>query len=201
VVPGEAMPFMTNKDSPNGGEIVASSRLSSMIAPNHTGSQPMAATRGMKIGMVTMTMDVCSMNIPRKTTTCIRIRTTIGSTGRLTASCVRAGVTPEKLRSCPKTVAIARALAMRPRVMLFDEPTSALDPELVGEVLAVMRQLASEGMTMLSHEMGFAAHFAGTAVFMNDGRIVEQGPPAQLFAAPQSERLRAFLNTWRERSI
>jgi polar amino acid transport system ATP-binding protein len=111
---------------------------------------------------------------------------------------------PEQLSGGQKQrVAIARALAMRPRVMLFDEPTSALDPELVGEVLAVMRQLATEGMTMLivSHEMGFAAHVAGTAMFMDDGRIVEQGPPAQLFAAPQSERLRAFLNTWRERSI
>jgi polar amino acid transport system ATP-binding protein len=115
-----------------------------------------------------------------------------------------AGHYPEQLSGGQKQrVAIARALAMRPRVMLFDEPTSALDPELVGEVLAVMRQLASEGMTMLivSHEMGFAAHVAGMAVFMNDGRIVEQGPPAQLFAAPRSERLRAFLNTWRERSI
>jgi polar amino acid transport system ATP-binding protein len=115
-----------------------------------------------------------------------------------------AGHYPEQLSGGQKQrVAIARTLAMRPRVMLFDEPTSALDPELVGEVLAVMRQLASEGMTMLivSHEMGFAAHVAGTAVFMNDGRIVEQGPPAQLFAAPRSERLRAFLNTWRERSI
>jgi polar amino acid transport system ATP-binding protein len=111
---------------------------------------------------------------------------------------------PEQLSGGQKQrVAIARALAMRPRVMLFDEPTSALDPELVGEVLAVMRQLATEGMTMLivSHEMGFAAHVAGTAIFMDDGRIVEQGPPGQLFAAPQSERLRAFLNTWRERSI
>jgi polar amino acid transport system ATP-binding protein len=115
-----------------------------------------------------------------------------------------AGHYPEQLSGGQKQrVAIARALAMRPRVMLFDEPTSALDPELVGEVLAVMRQLASEGMTMLivSHEMGFAAHVAGTAMFMDDGRIVEQGPPAQLFAAPRSERLRAFLNTWRERSI
>ena len=99
-----------------------------------------------------------------------------------------AGHYPEQLSGGQKQrVAIARALAMRPRVMLFDEPTSALDPELVGEVLAVMRQLASEGMTMLivSHEMGFAAHVAGTAVFMDDGRIVEQGPPAQLFAAPR----------------
>ena len=111
---------------------------------------------------------------------------------------------PDQLSGGQKQrVAIARALAMRPRVMLFDEPTSALDPELVGEVLAVMRQLATEGMTMVvvTHEMGFAAHVAGSAVFMNDGRIVEQGTPAQLFAAPQSERLRAFLNTWRERSI
>jgi polar amino acid transport system ATP-binding protein len=111
---------------------------------------------------------------------------------------------PEQLSGGQKQrVAIARALAMRPRVMLFDEPTSALDPELVGEVLAVMRQLASEGMTMLivSHEMGFAAHVAGTAIFMDDGRIVERGPPRQLFAAPASERLRAFLNTWRERSL
>jgi polar amino acid transport system ATP-binding protein len=115
-----------------------------------------------------------------------------------------AGHYPEQLSGGQKQrVAIARALAMRPRVMLFDEPTSALDPELVGEVLAVMRQLASEGMTMLivSHEMGFAAHVAGTAMFMDDGRIVEQGPPRQLFSAPRSERLRAFLNTWRERSI
>jgi polar amino acid transport system ATP-binding protein len=115
-----------------------------------------------------------------------------------------AGHYPEQLSGGQKQrVAIARALAMRPRVMLFDEPTSALDPELVGEVLAVMRQLATEGMTMLivSHEMGFAAHVASTAMFMDDGRFVEQGPPAQLFAAPQSERLRAFLNTWRERSI
>ena len=111
---------------------------------------------------------------------------------------------PEQLSGGQKQrVAIARALAMRPRVMLFDEPTSALDPELVGEVLSVMRQLAKEGMTMVivTHEMGFAAHVAGTAVFMNDGRIVEQGTPSQLFAAPQSERLRLFLNTWRERSI
>jgi polar amino acid transport system ATP-binding protein len=111
---------------------------------------------------------------------------------------------PEQLSGGQKQrVAIARALAMRPRVMLFDEPTSALDPELVGEVLAVMRQLATEGMTMLivSHEMGFAAHVASTAIFMDDGRIVERGPPAQLFAAPGSDRLRAFLNTWRERSI
>ncbi len=100
-------------------------------------------------------------------------------------------------------VAIARALAVKPHVMLFDEPTSALDPELVGEVLSVMRQLAAEGMTMVvvTHEMGFAAHVANRVVFMDEGRIVEEGPPEELFANPRSDRLRQFLNTWRERSI
>ncbi|MGE0237097.1 MAG: amino acid ABC transporter ATP-binding protein [Parvibaculaceae bacterium] len=111
---------------------------------------------------------------------------------------------PEQLSGGQKQrVAIARALAMKPRVMLFDEPTSALDPELVGEVLGVMKQLAQEGMTMLvvTHEMGFAAHVADTVVFMDAGRIVEKGDPRKLFAAPESDRLKQFLNTWRERSI
>jgi polar amino acid transport system ATP-binding protein len=100
-------------------------------------------------------------------------------------------------------VAIARALAMKPDVMLFDEPTSALDPELVGEVLSVMRQLAENGMTMVivTHEMGFAAHVADRVVFMDEGRIVEEGPPRELFAQPKSERLAQFLNTWRERAL
>jgi polar amino acid transport system ATP-binding protein len=92
-------------------------------------------------------------------------------------------------------VAIARALAMKPKVMLFDEPTSALDPEMVGEVLQVMRQLAEEGMTMVvvTHEMGFAREVGSRVVFMDDGRIIEQGPPAELFANPREERTRAFL--------
>ena len=92
-------------------------------------------------------------------------------------------------------VAIARALAMDPQVMLFDEATSALDPELVGEVLNVMRSLAEEGMTMLvvTHEMGFAAGVASRVVFMDGGVIVEQGPPGQVIANPREERTRRFL--------
>ena len=92
-------------------------------------------------------------------------------------------------------VAIARALAMNPDVMLFDEATSALDPELVGEVLQVMRSLADEGMTMLvvTHEMGFASNVASRVVFMDGGVIVEQGPPSQVIAAPREERTRTFL--------
>src|SRR5262245_44901015 len=111
---------------------------------------------------------------------------------------------PEQLSGGQKQrVAIARALAVRPRVMLFDEPTSALDPELVGEVLAVIKQLAAEGMTMMvvTHEMGFAAHVADKVVFMDAGWIIERGQPAELFGSPKSERLQQFLSTWRERSI
>ncbi|MHB1614164.1 MAG: amino acid ABC transporter ATP-binding protein [Actinomycetes bacterium] len=93
-------------------------------------------------------------------------------------------------------VAIARALAMRPKLMLFDEPTSALDPELVGEVLDVMRGLAADGMTMVvvTHEIGFAREVADSLVFMDSGRIVEAGVPRELLAAPQHERTRAFLS-------
>ncbi|WP_049569273.1 amino acid ABC transporter ATP-binding protein [Nonomuraea sp. SBT364] len=93
-------------------------------------------------------------------------------------------------------VAIARALAMNPDLMLFDEPTSALDPELVGDVLAVMRKLAEEGMTMLvvTHEMGFARQVADRVVFMDGGGVVEDGPPDQVIGDPQHERTRAFLH-------
>ncbi|WP_292713109.1 amino acid ABC transporter ATP-binding protein [Microbacterium sp. 67-17] len=93
-------------------------------------------------------------------------------------------------------VAIARAMAMRPKVMLFDEPTSALDPELVGEVLAVMKDLALTGgitMVVVTHEMGFAREVADRIVFMDGGRIVEQGPPSQVLDSPTSDRTRAFL--------
>ena len=94
-------------------------------------------------------------------------------------------------------VAIARALAMEPRVMLFDEPTSALDPELVGEVLRVMRSVAEEGRTMVvvTHEMGFAREVSRKLVFLHQGLIEEQGDPAEVLARPRSERLRAFLSS------
>lgn len=97
-------------------------------------------------------------------------------------------------------IAIARALAMEPAVMLFDEPTSALDPELVGEVLAVIRSLAEEGRTMLivTHEMGFCREVASRVAFMHEGRVEEIGPPAQVFGAPRSERLRQFLSRVRD---
>ena len=94
-------------------------------------------------------------------------------------------------------VAIARALAMEPKIMLFDEPTSALDPELVGDVLAVMKKLAEDGMTMLvvTHEMGFAREVADRVVFMYDGAILEEGPPQEIFTAPKHERTRQFLHS------
>jgi polar amino acid transport system ATP-binding protein len=93
-------------------------------------------------------------------------------------------------------VAIARALAMHPKLMLFDEPTSALDPELVGDVLDAMRQLATDGMTMIvvTHEMGFAREVADTVVFMDGGVVVESGTPAQVLSAPRHERTRSFLS-------
>lgn len=93
-------------------------------------------------------------------------------------------------------IAIVRSLAMQPEVMLFDEPTSALDPEMVGEVLDVMRELAEDGMTMIvvTHEMGFAREVADRVIFMADGAIVEEGTPTQIFDHPQEERTRSFLN-------
>ena len=94
-------------------------------------------------------------------------------------------------------VAIARALCMQPQVMLFDEPTSALDPEMVGEVLDVMKQLAKEGMTMIvvTHEMGFARDVANRIVFMDDGLIVEESSPEEMFRAPKTDRCRSFLES------
>ena len=108
----------------------------------------------------------------------------------------RAGAYPNQLSGGQKQrIAIVRALCMRPDVMLFDEPTSALDPEMVGEVLDVMKKLAKDGMTMIcvTHEMGFAREVASRVIFMDGGRIIEEGTPQQIFENPQSERLQAFL--------
>ncbi len=110
----------------------------------------------------------------------------------------KADVYPSKLSGGQKQrVAIARALAMKPDIMLFDEPTSALDPELVGEVLLTMKELAEEGMTMVivTHEMGFAREVADKIVFMSEGRIVEVGSPDEFFDNPKEDRTREFLST------
>lgn len=110
----------------------------------------------------------------------------------------KAGSYPHQLSGGQQQrVAIARALAMNPKLMLFDEATSALDPELVGEVLRVMRQLANEGMTMIvvTHEMDFARDVADRVVFMDNGNIVEDGPPSELFTNPRSPRTRQFLQS------
>ncbi len=109
----------------------------------------------------------------------------------------KASATPDQLSGGQKQrVAIARALAMNPDIMLFDEPTSALDPEMVGEVLAVIKQLAQEGMTMVivTHEMGFAREVADRVIFMDGGYIVEQNTPQEIFGNPQNERTKDFLN-------
>lgn len=109
----------------------------------------------------------------------------------------KAGAYPGQLSGGQKQrVAIARSLAMNPAIMLFDEPTSALDPEMVGEVLEVMKQLAADGMTMVvvTHEMGFAREVAHRVIFMDDGYIVEEGTPDQIFTSPKEERTISFLN-------
>ena len=109
----------------------------------------------------------------------------------------RAGAYPIQLSGGQKQrIAIVRALAMEPEVMLFDEPTSALDPEMVGEVLEVMKELAHEGMTMVvvTHEMGFAKEVGSRVVFMDEGRIIEEGTPDEIFNAPKNPRLQDFLS-------
>ena len=109
----------------------------------------------------------------------------------------RAGAYPIQLSGGQKQrIAIVRALMMEPEVMLFDEPTSALDPEMVGEVLEVMKELAASGMTMVvvTHEMGFAREVGNRVLFMADGRLLEEGPPQQIFGNPQNPRLQDFLS-------
>lgn len=108
----------------------------------------------------------------------------------------KADVYPHTLSGGQQRVAIARALAMEPKALLFDEPTSALDPELVGDVLDVMKALAKEGMTMfvVTHEMGFARDVADRVIFMADGYVVEEGKPELIFTAPKERRTQTFLS-------
>ena len=109
----------------------------------------------------------------------------------------RAGAYPSQLSGGQKQrIAIVRALCMEPEVMLFDEPTSALDPEMVGEVLDVMKELARSGMTMVcvTHEMGFAREVADRVLFFDEGKIVEEGAPQEIFTAPKEQRTKDFLN-------
>jgi ABC-type polar amino acid transport system ATPase subunit len=164
-----------------------------------------------RIGMVFQSFDLFPhMSVLRNVTVApVRIRGLLASEAEAAAVRLleRVGL-GDKLSAYPsqlsggqqQRVAIALALAMEPKVMLFDEVTSALDPELVGEVLAVLRQLAEEGTTMaiVTHEMQFARDVADRIVFMAEGAVVEEGPPAQIFGDPQTERLRAFLRRYRE---
>jgi polar amino acid transport system ATP-binding protein len=110
----------------------------------------------------------------------------------------RAGAYPSQLSGGQKQrIAIVRALCMEPEVMLFDEPTSALDPEMIGEVLDVMRELAKGGMTMVvvTREMGFAKEVASRVIFMDEGKIIEEGTPAEVFESPKNERTKLFLSS------
>ncbi|WP_026263946.1 amino acid ABC transporter ATP-binding protein [Paenibacillus terrigena] len=144
---------------------------------------------------VTQNLELAPLQVKRESADAVRRRSTallakVGLTER-------ADALPSQLSGGQKQrVAIARALMMNPDILLFDEPTSALDPELTGEVLQVMKQLAEEQMTMIvvTHEMGFAREVADRVLFMDGGEIIEQGTPEQLFTNPQSERTRAFLN-------
>jgi polar amino acid transport system ATP-binding protein len=135
----------------------------------------------------------------------VRVRGVAEAEARVTAEALlervglaeKAGAYPSQLSGGQQQrVAIARALAMKPALMLFDEPTSALDPEMIGEVLEVMKELAREGMTMIvvSHEMGFAREVADRVVFVDEGQIVEEGTPDDVFSRPQHERTRSFLS-------
>ncbi|WP_152397037.1 amino acid ABC transporter ATP-binding protein [Paenibacillus guangzhouensis] len=145
---------------------------------------------------VTQNLELAPLQVKRESTADVRRRSTalLAKVGLSD----RANAYPSQLSGGQKQrVAIARALMMNPDILLFDEPTSALDPELTGEVLQVMKQLAEERMTMIvvTHEMGFAREVADRVLFMDGGDIIEQGTPEQLFTNPQSERTRTFLSS------
>ena len=160
-----------------------------------------------KVGMVFQHFNLFNnMNVLRNLTLApVDLKKVSQESARRTAMSVleRVGLT-DKVEAYPhqlsggqkQRVAIARALCMRPDIMLFDEPTSALDPEMVGEVLEVMKHLAHVGMTMVvvTHEMGFAREVGDRVLFMDEGRILEEGAPEKLFESPENERLKAFLS-------
>ena len=159
------------------------------------------------VGMVFQHFNLfANMNVLRNLTLApVDLKKADKATAEKTAMCLlervgladKANAYPSQLSGGQKQrVAIARALAMNPDIMLFDEPTSALDPEMVGEVLEVMKELAREGMTMVivTHEMGFAREVADRVLFMDGGYIIEEGTPAQVFGSPQNPRTKDFLN-------
>ena len=160
-----------------------------------------------QMGMVFQHFNLFANMTIRKNITLAPVRTKLMSQGEAdetaTALLRRVGLEdkadayPAQLSGGQKQrIAIVRALAMKPKVMLFDEPTSALDPEMVGEVLDVMKELARDGMTMVvvTHEMGFAREVGSRVLFMADGKVLEEGPPAELFGNPQHPRLKDFLS-------
>ena len=164
-----------------------------MLAPVHVGLQDLRKTKrkNLRIKFCNLFRSAAKKQIKEDAErNAMRLLTRIGLADK-------ASVYPSTLSGGQRQrIAIVRALAMNPKVMLFDEPTSALDPEMVGEVLSLIKELADEGMTMVivTHEMGFAREVATRVMFMADGKIQEQGPPEAVFGNPQNERLRDFLS-------
>jgi polar amino acid transport system ATP-binding protein len=186
------------------GELVGYRQIGDKL---HELREAEVARKRAEIGMVFQHFNLFPHMTVQENVTCapVRVKGIAREKARATAQELLARVgLADKLDSYPaqlsggqqQRVAIARALAMEPKLMLFDEPTSALDPELVGDVLRAMQQLASDGMTMIvvTHEMGFAREVADTVVFMDGGVVVESGRPAEVLANPTHERTRAFLS-------
>ena len=178
-----------------------------MVIIGPSGSGKSTFLRSLKMGMVFQHFNLFPNMTIRKNITLAPVRTGLMTQAEADDKATqllrrvsleeKADAYPNQLSGGQKQrIAIVRALAMNPKVMLFDEPTSALDPEMVGEVLAVMKELAETGMTMVvvTHEMGFAREVGNRVLFMDDGKVLEQGSPAQLFGNPQNPRLQDFLS-------
>ncbi len=203
--------FLEEYDS---GEILVDGKLMGYVSPGGR-RLPGKRLREMRrsIGMVFQQFNLWPhmMALQNVAEGLIRVRgLSKGEAGAIAAEALRKVGLSDKVASYPsrlsggqqQRVAIARAIAMEPRLMLFDEPTSALDPELVGEVLNVMKALANEGMTMavVTHEMGFAAHVADQVAFMEKGELIATDAPAKLLHQPEDPRIQAFLRTYHERN-